>query len=137
MAEKRLFELIMDIRRKCLRTEETIRGRLRLSPAEFNGLMSIEPGEKAATNYFAEQMELSPSRASRVISSLMNKGFMAQEQQRDDRRRFNVFLTRRGEEMRERIFTEMSECEKKITDQLSEAEYLKIREALILLSKTM
>ena len=135
--EKHLFELIMDIRKKCIRTEGKIRNNLNLTPGEFNGLLAIEFGEKITGLVFADRIGLSPSRASRVLSTLMKKGFMEQEPLPEDRRNVNAFLTRQGKDMRKKIFQEMSVCEKKITDQLNQKQFEKIYQALSLLAETM
>jgi DNA-binding MarR family transcriptional regulator len=134
---KHLFELIMDIRKKCIRTEEQIRRKLDLTPGEFNGLLAIEFGEKITGLAFADRLGLSPSRASRVLSALMKKGFMEQEPQLQDRRNVNAFLTRQGKDMRKKIFQEMSVCEKRIIDQLNQKQFQKIYQALSLLAETM
>ena len=134
---KHLFELIMDIRKKCIRTEGKIRNNLNLTPGEFNGLLAIEFGEKITGLVFADRIGLSPSRASRVLSTLMKKGFMEQEPLPEDRRNVNAFLTRQGKDMRKKIFQEMSVCEKKITDQLNQKQFEKIYQALSLLAETM
>ncbi len=135
--EKHLFELIMDIRKKCLRTEEKIRKKLSLTLGELNGLIVLEGGESITSLAFSSRLNLSPSRGSRVLGNLKDKEYVELEIQSADRRAVNAYLTPSGERMREKIYKEMSECEKRITSQLSEKQLKNIREALILLSETM
>lgn len=134
---ERLFKLIIAVRKKCFQTEEKVRSELRLTPAEFNGLLSLEPGEKANGVAFAQRMALSPSRASRVVSRLTGRGFFFMEAVPGDRRSVNVSLTPKGGRMRANIESRMMDCEKRIASQLSPAEEKKVRSAMELLIRIM
>lgn len=134
---KPLFELIIQIRKKCLRTEEKIRTELDLTPGEFNGLLSIEPGEKILGAAFSSRMGLSPSRGSRVISRLLENGFIDLEQVPDNRRAVEASLTKSGIAMQKRLFERMGECEGRILSQLDETQAGEVREALTTLVDVM
>ena len=135
--EKRLFELIIQIRKKCLQTEEKIRSELRMTPGEFNGLLSIEPGEKVLGAAFSQRMGLSASRGSRVIGRMLKSGFIDLEQVPDDRRAVEASLTREGIAMQKRLMARMGECEERILSQLDDAMARNIREALTALVDVM
>jgi len=135
--KKKLFELIMILKKKCLRTEESIRSELNLTPGEFNGLLTIEEGEKIPGLIFANRMDLSPSRASRVINRLVDRGYMELKTPKKDRRSIEASLTNEGVQMRKIVFEKMTQCENRITAQLSINQVKKIRKALLLLSQVM
>jgi len=135
--EKRLFELIIMVKKKCVRTEETIREKLGLSPGEFHGLLAIQPGEKLPGLEFAERMDFSASRASRIINRLVNKGYMILKPAQADRRSIETALTPEGEKMRAVLYKEMSECEKRITSQLKDEDVEEIKNALMKLTGVM
>lgn len=128
--EKRLFELIMSIRKKCLHTEEKIRSELGLTPGEFNGLLSLEPGERVQGAAFSERMGLSASRGSRVIGRMLTNGYINLETVPDNRRSAEASLTKKGIEMQKRLENRMGECEERITSQLDSKNAEKIRFAL-------
>jgi DNA-binding MarR family transcriptional regulator len=135
--EKRLFELIMQIRRRCLQTEEKIRTELHLTPGEFNGLLSIEPGEKLPGITFSQRMGLSPSRGSRVISKMSGNGYITLQTVPENRRSAEASLTQKGMQMRDMLKHHMSECEEKITSQLTSQQTKHVTSALRLLAEVM
>jgi len=135
--EKRLFELIIAIRKKCLYTEEKIRSELKLTPGEFNGLLAVEPGERILGHTFSRRTGLSPSRGSRVIGRLMQSGFVQSETVPENRRSMEVFLTQKGKTMRKTIENRMEECEKRFTSQLDENQITDIKQALEQLADVM
>jgi len=134
---KKLYELIISIRKKCLRNEENVRTELNLTPAEFQSLLVIEPEEKILGHIFSQRMCLSPSRGSRVISRLMKDGFVEQQIVPDNRRRAEIYLTTIGIQMRKQVVNRMEECEKKITSQLTRSQSKQVRETLELLANIM
>ena len=135
--DKRLFELIIQIRKKCLQTEEKIRSELGLTPGEFNGLLSIDPGERVLGAAFSQRMGLSPSRGSRVISRMLKNGYLELEQVPDDRRAVEASLTSEGTAMKRRVERRMGECEERITSRLTSTQEERIRTALKALVEAM
>ncbi len=135
--EKKLFELIIEVRKKCLQTEEKIRAELNLSPAEFHGLLALEPKEKILGAVFSERMCLSPSRGSRVISRLLQGGFVEQKVVPDNRRSVEVFLTPEGNKMRKTIQKQMEECEERFSSQLDSNQIVDVKHALEALVNVM
>ena len=135
--EQRLFEMIMQIRKNCLRTEEKIRKQLYLTPGEFNGLLSIEPGERISGTIFSQRMVLSPSRGSRVIKKLCENGYISMNIVPDNRRSVEASLTKKGIAMQKQLEESMSECENKITSQLSPMQTEEIKRTLKILIDVM
>jgi len=132
-----LFELVLSIKRKCLSTEEEVQKELKLSPAEFNGLLSIKSGEQVSGNVFAERMGLSPSRGSRVLWRLVSRGFIRMEVDAEDRRNIVVSLTPQGRNMKKRLENRMLKCEGKVLSALPQDMVEEIKESLSVLEKAM
>jgi DNA-binding MarR family transcriptional regulator len=135
--KKPLFEFIIAIRKKCLQTEEKIRADLDLTQGELYGLLALEPGEKIPGMTFSQRMGLSPSRGSRIVSRLMQNGYVTSEPVPENRRSVEVSLSLKGKQMRKSVERHMEECEKRITSQLDEKQTRDVRHALRLLVEVM
>ncbi len=134
---RRLFELILTIRRKCQESEEQIQRELGLSPAEFNALMVVEDGREITGGEFAEQMSLSLSRSSRVLGKLIANGYARTRVSPRDHRATLVALTARGKKMRQRMFAQMETCEQRICRGLNRERLAQVRDSLELLETVL
>jgi DNA-binding MarR family transcriptional regulator len=134
---RRLFELILAIKRKCECNEEQIQTELGLSPAEFNGLMVLEDDQAVLGCEFARRMGLSPSRGSRVLSMLVAHGYVRVQSRPDDRRAIGVSLTEQGRRTKSRIADRMASCEKRIIDNLDNRGRVQVAQALELLEAVL
>jgi len=70
---------------------------------EFNGIEVLETKERLSSNILAGRMNLSPSRASRVIENMVKKNVIIRDIDCVDRRKCNIELTKRGIEIKEKI----------------------------------
>ncbi len=134
---RRLFELILAIKRKCQCNEEQIQAELGLSPAEFNGLVVLEGDQEVPGCEFAERMGLSPSRGSRVLNTLVTRGYVKTQSRPDDRRAIRISLTGRGKRMKAKIADRMTSCEKRIIDNLDDRGRVQVARALELLETAL
>ncbi len=134
---RRLFELILAVRRKCQGNEERIQRELGLSPAEFNALAVMEDGREITGCEFAEQMVLSPSRGSRVLSKLVTDGYVTTRLSPQDRRTILISLTLTGRKTRQRMFDYMEACEDRICSGLDRQKAEQVRDALELLEAVL
>jgi DNA-binding MarR family transcriptional regulator len=130
---RRLFELILAVKRKCQRNEEQIQKDLGLSQAEFNALIVLDEGQEVSGCEFAERMALSPSRGSRVLNQLVADGYVKTITGATDRRALVISLTLVGTQVRQRIIDHMEGCENRICGTLDEASMEQVRHALALL----
>ncbi len=135
--ESTLFELILSIKRKCASNEEKIQTELKLTPAEFNGLLALYPKEEILGNAFAERMQLSPSRGSRVLGKLMGSGYVQTDLKPNNRRGVFISLTQPGLNMKKKILNRMRICEDRICSAFSEQEIHKMKQALIRLEQAL
>jgi DNA-binding MarR family transcriptional regulator len=131
------FELILAVKRKCQSNEEQIREALRLSPAQFYGLMVLEDGQEIPGGEFAERMVLSPSRGSRVLNALVLNGYVKTQSSSGDRRAILISLTPKGRRTRQRIVSRMEDCESRICGRLDQRRVAQVRDALELLEATL
>ncbi|UCD50558.1 MAG: MarR family transcriptional regulator [Phycisphaerales bacterium] len=134
---RRLFELILAIKRKCQCNEEQIQAELGLSPAQFHGLMVLGDDEEVLGCEFAGRMGLSRSRGSRVLNTLVTHGYVKTQAQPEDRRAIRVSLTGRGRRMKARITDRMTTCEKRIIDNLDHRGRAQVAQALELLEAVL
>jgi DNA-binding MarR family transcriptional regulator len=119
---KNVIEVIFALKTKCCSKEEKIREELKISPAEFKGLMSIEPGVIVPCKVLSQKMGLSVSRGSRVIEKLMKSGYMEEVKTSGDRRVMNITLAKKGINLQKKISKNFQECEHKILKNLSKSE---------------
>jgi len=118
----RILEAITLLKNSCILNDERIRDEIKLSPAEFNGIMSLKKGEKVTCQSLSGKMGLSVSRGSRVIGKLLEKGYFKDEKLKNDKRCSMISLTVEGMKAKKKINDIIDACEKKITSKLSESE---------------
>lgn len=128
---KNVIDVIFALKSKCCSKEERIREELKISPAEFKGLISIEPGVIVPCKVLSQKMGLSVSRGSRVIEKLMKSGFMEEVKTSGDRRVMNITLSKKGIIARKKIMKELHDCEHKILKNLSKTELETLISSLI------
>lgn len=127
---RRLFELILAVRRKCQGSEERIQRELGLSPAEFNALTVMDDVGEITGCQFAEEMVLSPSRGSRVLDRLVTDGYVKTRVSSQDRRTILISLTPKGRKTRLKMFDHMRDCESRICSGLDAGRVSQVRDAL-------
>ena len=118
----RIVDCIINLKNKCASKEEEIRKEYSLSPAEYNGLLSINNNESLKCNQLSKKMDLSVSRGSRVIEKLMKNGYLKQESSKTDRRISIISLTPKGCNAKKKIEKVLNECEAKILKELTKKE---------------
>lgn len=119
---EKLFDLIEELKARCIKNELMIMAQAHLSPAEYNGILALDPGEKVCGSTISSRMNLSPSRASRVIEKLVKNGYLVREGDFLDRRRCTISLADKGVQVRKRIDEVKSNCEKRVIERLSDRE---------------
>jgi len=135
--KKTVIDVIFTLKSKCCSKEDKIREELNVSPAEFKGLMSIEPGMIVPCKILAQKMGLSVSRGSRVIEKLMKSGFLEEVKTSGDRRVMNVTLARKGINTQKRILKILQDCEHKILKNFSKPELESLIASLIKVNEVL
>jgi DNA-binding MarR family transcriptional regulator len=134
---RRLFELILSVKRKCQASEEQIQAELGLSQAQFHALIVLADRQEVTGCEFAQRMALSPSRGSRVLNTLVVDGYAQTRARPDDRRSLVVSLTPKGRRTKQRIARHMEVCEGRICKSLDRESLRRVVHALELLEATL
>ncbi|MCK4766510.1 MAG: MarR family transcriptional regulator [Candidatus Aminicenantes bacterium] len=119
---ERLIDLIEQLKARCVDNESVIMAEADLSPAEYNGISALEPEEEVCGSTLSRKMNLSPSRASRVIDKLVRNGYFLRECDSEDRRRCTISLAEKGILVKRRIEEIKRECEDRVIQGLSTKE---------------
>jgi DNA-binding MarR family transcriptional regulator len=135
--KKNVIEVIFALKSKCCSREDKIREELNLSPAEFKGLISIEPGVIVPCKVLSQKMGLSVSRGSRVIEKLMKSGYMEEVKTSGDRRVVNITLAKKGINTQKKIMKILQDCEHKILKNFSKPELESLIASLVKVSEVL
>lgn len=134
---KEIYDLILKIKYICHCTENRISSSCQISLSELNGIKVME-GERAITcSDFSKRINLSPSRASRIIDNLVGKGFLSRKVYEQDRRSTLIVLTKKGQKVRNKINQEQKKFEQLLTSELTKEDIELLKKGLNLLEKIM
>ena len=133
--EKNIVDLIIELKKGCMKDEKQIRTLCNISLAEYQGIMKINTTERITCNILSQKMGLSPSRGSRIIDGLVRKGYLLRTTNPEDRRSFVLSLSSKGIKIRKQIEQERNNCEYRIRKNLSVREVKLIKEGLELIAK--
>jgi DNA-binding MarR family transcriptional regulator len=93
---ERLANLTFNLLARCQEKEAWLAAEHGLFQAEFKCLRLFGSDESLNNTQISKRMKLSPSRLTRIIDTLVKKGYMKREIEQYDRRNMRVFLSRRG-----------------------------------------
>ena len=133
--EEKLIDLIIELKKGYMEDEKQIRTLCNVSLAEYQGIMKINTTERITCNILSEKMGLSISRGSRIIDSLVRKGYLLRTENPEDRRSFVLSLSSKGTEIKKQIEQERNNFEYRIRKNLSVREVKLIKEGLELIAK--
>lgn len=125
-----LAELIYQLRCKCISRHEVIREETELSPVEYRVIIALSENDQLIGVEFAKLLNLSPSRSSRVIEKMSDKGFLKVTKSREDKRLMTIGLGEKGKALKKQITNEMNACNTRLEELLPESERVKISETL-------
>jgi len=110
-----LTSLVRTVRDCCQRQEGVMCRKLALTPSQFACLVAVpEPAAELSVHQVAKVMGLSPSRASRVVDTLVRGGLLARRTLAQDRRTQLVSLTSDGQEKWQEAQELLVECERRL-----------------------
>ena len=130
---RRIIDSIIELKVRC-RFEEEIGEECRLAPREVTCLGVIAPGERVSAGTLAARIALSPSRASRIITGLREKGCIAEAFDETDRRSVSISLTAAGVKIVRDIEKKKDECEKRLLGGFNPQQLTAIQKGLATLS---
>ena len=132
--EKKLVDLIIELKRGCMEDEKQIRTLCNISLAEYKAVIEIDATERITCNVLSKKMGLSPSRGSRIIDGLVRKKLLIRTTNPKDRRSFVLSISSKGAKIKDDIERERNNCEKRIREKLSTKEVNLIKEGLELIA---
>jgi DNA-binding MarR family transcriptional regulator len=91
-----LANLTFNLLARCQEKEAWLAEAHGLFLAEFRCLRLFGSDESLNNTQISKRMKLSPSRLTRIIDTLVQKGYMKREIEQYDRRNMRLFLSRRG-----------------------------------------
>ena len=130
MTTDRIIDLIVALKHKCSIREEDIQKEFNLSQAEYHGVVVMEPDEKVSCGEFSGRLALSPSRGSRIIGKMMEKGFINYDSIPGDRRAHSISLTPKGKRVKNKVEQKKDECEKTIRTHYTEKQAGELKNVL-------
>jgi len=125
-----IFNIIIDLKKRCLDKEVSIQKEYLLSPAEYNALLALAPAVIFNCNELSKKLNLSISRSSRILDKLIKNGYLKEIKSKEDRRELKVKLTEKGNEIRNKINNKLDECEKDIINKLQKSELYMLESTL-------
>jgi DNA-binding MarR family transcriptional regulator len=117
---QKLVNLIIALKQSCQNTEKEITDRVGITDAEYHCLKIIPGTKSLGCNELADNMNLSPSRASRIIDGMVDKKLLVRQTGKSDRRRTDISLTDLGKRIQKSVSQELDRCEKLLLTNLSE-----------------
>lgn len=130
MSDERLIVILGEIRKGVLAYEHKIRKKLGLTEAEYKGILCIGEEEKITCQEFSKRMDLSVSRGSRVVDRLNVKKYIERVDCDSDRRCKNIWLTKKGNEIRQMIVAEIQNIEDVLTAGYTDAKLILLKSDL-------
>ncbi|NNG26991.1 MAG: MarR family transcriptional regulator [Ignavibacteriaceae bacterium] len=100
---ERLASLIFNLLPRCQEKELWLAEEHGLFLAEFKCLRLFGSDDNLNNKEIAKRMNLSPSRLTRIIDGLVQKGYMQREIDQKDRRNMKVSLSRRGKSLTSKL----------------------------------
>jgi DNA-binding MarR family transcriptional regulator len=126
----KMWAILGEIGHKVTAYEDRLQKKIALSGTEYRGLLCLGEKEKITCQEFSKRMRLSLSRGSRVVDRLHNKEYVERVDCPTDRRCKNIWLTKKGVRLRQKIEREIQKWESAIEADFSQREVLQLRSAL-------
>lgn len=122
MEDSTILDLIYELKKKCIKSDEDFFESLDISQAEYNMFICLKNCKHFNSYSVAEKMQLSLSRVSRIIDKMVNKEFLTRTTNKLDRRAIDIKMTPKGREVMNRIIEYRSIREDKLESKISDEE---------------
>lgn len=118
----RIIDLVIALKQSCMIKEDSIREEFLLSPAEYRGILSVNPSEPMSAGELSQKMGLSVSRGSRVIEKLTKHGYLKRTGDSEDRRCLKIALADKGLKVKTKIDKMLEQCEREFESKIPKSE---------------
>ncbi len=130
---RNIIETILKINNYCLSERQKKEILSDLSAKEAEIVISINPEEQISSTDLASRNDLSPSRMSRIVDKLCQKGYCIRHSSEQDRRAIEISLSKTGLEQREILIRHSMACEENLRAHLNPEELKTVQDALDIL----
>ncbi len=125
-----LAELTFKLLTNCLEKEERLAESHGLTQAEFRCLRMFNANEIINNKTISERMKLSPSRLTRIIDGLVEKGYIFRNVEPNDRRNMRVYLSVQGVDIVNQLNAAYIDVHKQILDNINIDEHASLINAM-------
>ena len=115
---ERLADLTFSLLQRCQEKEARLAEEHGLFHAEFRCLRLMGSEGSLNNKDIAERMNLSPSRITRIMDGLVKKGYMQREINKGDRRNMKIRLSRRGNNLTNKLSSAFIEIHSEILQEI-------------------
>ncbi len=131
-----MIDKILELKKRCNFSNE-IGKAFNLTLGEVECISTIAGHGSLSSKHLSTLMELSPSRGSRIVSRLMQKGLIQGLPDEHDRRCISLTLSEAGELCYRKILEEKRLCEERILNELDDNQRKTVAAGLDLLLSVM
>jgi DNA-binding MarR family transcriptional regulator len=132
-----IIDNIIHISEICISESSKLCTAAGISKREANLLITLDPGERVTSSEVSQRIDLSPSRVSRIVDNLTNKGYLKRKSSSGDRRASEISLSSSGKKCREKVLAGKELCELRLKNRLSKKELKTVNRALAVLLKVV
>lgn len=118
-----LADLTFKLLANCQEKESRLAEQYGLTQAEFRCMRLFGTDESTNNKHIAERMGLSPSRLTRIIDGLVEKGYMSREINEFDRRNMRVTLSKQGVLIVQQLNNAYVNIHKEILDDIEDVQH--------------
>ncbi|MCK5774655.1 MAG: MarR family transcriptional regulator [Bacteroidales bacterium] len=117
--EELIFDLIFQLEKKYQQERDLFILSIDISQAEYNLFICLKNCDHYNSYSIADKMNLSLSRVSRIIDKMVRNNYLTRQTNKKDRRAIDIKITKKGEDITEKIsnfiISKSSEIEKKLS----------------------
>ncbi len=130
------IDTIIKLKAKCC-LEEEIGEDFNLTTKELSCILNLKGKEMIHSKDLSNKINLSPSRGSRVINSLLKKGFLVEIHDPKDKRYSNLSLSKKGITLFNKVEEKKHECENRLLSKLNKHQKQRVKEGLDILLEVL
>jgi len=135
--KRRMEELLCVLAQDCRRKDEYISRKVALSPAECRLMLVLLASGHMTIGNIARRMDVAASRITRIVDALADGGYVERMSDPADRRRLWVMLTKKGEQISDKLSLCSKDYHRKVIDSIPENKQNQLLESLELLVNGM
>ena len=125
-----IADLTFRLLSNCQKKEAMFAKRFDISVASFRCLRHLHEHQEATVKQLAENMNLSSSRLTRIIDSLVKSELVIRTEHQSDRRIFIISLTQKGKELAEELYVNFNKLHGEIFSAIPVAKQKQIVESI-------